>query len=57
MLILMQSIAHEVDLKTTSNYAKTHNKSFNGVKNFVSYITIDGVKFHSKNIVEDNLPF
>lgn len=54
---LLQFIALDLGLKTTSNYAKENNKSFNGVKNFTPHIKIDGVKFHSNDLTKNNLPF
>lgn len=54
---LIQLIAQELDIRTTSNYAKKINKSYNGVKNFRAYILIDGVKFHSDNIKVNGLEF
>ena len=56
--VLLQFIAQELNLKTTSNYAKINGKSFNGVKNHVPYIKIDAVKFHSSVLTDlDDLPF
>jgi hypothetical protein len=54
---LLQLIAQELNLRTTSNFAKEHGLSFNGVKNHRTHILIDGIKFHAKGFVEDGLPF
>ncbi|AGO47439.1 hypothetical protein Phi13:2_gp037 [Cellulophaga phage phi13:2] len=54
---LLQLIAQELKLQTTSNYAKENKLSFNGVKNFRPHILIDGIKFHSDGIIENSLPF
>ncbi len=55
--VLVQYIAQELNLKTTSNYAKDNNMSYNGVKKHRPYILIDGVKFHVEGIDTNNLPF
>lgn len=55
--VLVQYIAQELNLKTTSNYAKDNNMSYNGVKKHRPYILIDGVKFHGEGIDTNNLPF
>jgi len=54
---LVQLIAQELNLRTTSNFAKEHGLSFNGVKKHRPHILIDGIKFHAKGFVEDGLPF
>ena len=54
---LLQLIAQEINLRSTSNFAKEHGLSFNGVKNHRAHILIDGIKFHAKGFVEDGLPF
>ena len=54
---LIQFIALNLNLKTTSNYAKENKKSFNGVKNHVQHIKIDGIKFHSKKLIGQDFPF
>ena len=54
---LLQNIALELNIHTTSDFAKTNNLSYNGVKNHRPSIVLGGVKFHSKGIEENNLPF
>lgn len=54
---LVQFIALHLRLKTTSNFAKENNKSFNGVKNFTPHIKIDGVKLHSNDLTTQDFPF
>ena len=34
-----------LNLQTISNYSKTHNMSYNGVKNFRKIVEIAGIKF------------
>lgn len=55
--ILLQHIALEIGLQTTTNYAKTMNKSYNGIRNHYPHIKIDGIRFHANGIEKNNLPF
>ena len=54
---LLQLIAQELNIKTTSNYAKHTGKSFNGIKNHRAHILIDGIKFHSDKIEKNSFNF
>ena len=54
---LLQLIAQEINLRSTSNFAKEHGLSFIGVKNHRAHILIDGIKFHAKGFLENQLPF
>ena len=54
---LLQLIAQEIKLQTTTNFAKDNGLSFNGVKNHRAHILIDGIKFHANGIIENQLPF
>jgi hypothetical protein len=54
---LLQLIAQEINLRSTSNFAKQHGLSFNGVKNHRPHVLIDGIKFHAIGFLENQLPF
>ena len=53
---LVQLIEQELELMTTSNYAKKHNISFNGAKKHRHHISIGGIKFHSDGYTKNEIP-
>ena len=54
---IIELATHKLDLKTISNYAKDNNIIYNGAKNFISHLKIDGIKFVVEGISIINLPF
>ena len=54
---LVQHIAVETGIHTTTNFAKKKGKSYNGIKNHYPHFLIDGIRFHCNGIENNNLPF
>jgi len=54
---LVHLIEQELELKTTSKYAKHHSISFNGAKNNRHHFLFCGIKIHYDGYTKNKLPF